>query len=57
VNVWCPADAVAIGRPLRGDWGDRLTEVITNNPKDRVHSIDEDLADRRVADAIGAALR
>ena len=33
VNVWCPADAVAIGRPLRGDWGDRLTEVITNNPK------------------------
>jgi endonuclease G len=57
VNVWCPADAVAIGRPLRGDWGDRLTEVITNNPKDRVHSIEEDLADRRVADAIGAALR
>jgi endonuclease G len=57
VNVWCPADAVAIGCPLRDDWGDRLTEVITNNPKDRAHSIEEYLADRRVADAIGAALR
>jgi len=57
VNVWCPADAVAIGCPPRDDWGDRLTEVITNNPKDRAHSIAEDLADRRVADAISAALR
>ena len=57
LNAWCPADAVAIGCPLRDDWGDRLTEVITNNPKDRAHSIEEYLADRRVADAIGASLR
>jgi endonuclease G len=57
LNTWCPADAVAIGCPLRDDWGDRLTEVITNNPKDRAHSIEEYLADRRVADAIGASLR
>jgi endonuclease G len=57
LNAWCPADAVAIGCPLRDDWGDRVTEVITNNPKDRAHSIEEYLADRRVADAIGATLR
>jgi len=57
LNAWCPADAVAIGCPLRDDWGGRLTEVITNNPKDRAHSIEEYLADRRVADAIGATLR
>jgi endonuclease G, mitochondrial len=57
LNAWCPADAVAIGCPLRDDWGDRLTEVITNNPKDRAHSIEEYLADRRVANAIGGTLR
>ena len=56
LNAWCPADAVAIGCPLRDDWGDRLTEVVTNNPKDRAHSIEEYLADRRVADAIGTTL-
>jgi endonuclease G, mitochondrial len=56
LNAWCPADAVAIGCPLRDDWGDRLTEVITDNPKDRAHSIEEYLADGRVAAAIGAAL-
>ena len=49
LNAWCPADAVAIGCPLRDDWGDRLTEVITDNPKDRAHSIEEYLADGRVA--------
>jgi hypothetical protein len=42
---------------LHHSGGGRLTEVITNNPKDRAHSIEEYLADRRVADAIGAALR
>jgi hypothetical protein len=57
LNAWCPADAVAIGCPLRDDWGDRLTEVTTNNPRDRAHSIEEYLADRRVADAIGGTLR
>ena len=56
LNAWCPADAVAIGCPLRDDWGDRLTEVITDNPKDRAHSIEEYLADGRVAAAIGTAL-
>ena len=56
LNAWCPADAVAIGCPLRDDWGDRLSEVITNNPKDRAHSIEEYLADGRVAAAIGATL-
>jgi V8-like Glu-specific endopeptidase len=56
LNAWSPADAVAIGCPLRDDWGDRLTEVITDNPKDRAHSIEEYLADGRVAAAIGAAL-
>jgi endonuclease G, mitochondrial len=56
LNAWCPADAVAIGCPLRDDWGDRLSEVITNNPKDRAHSIEEYLADGRVAAAVGAAL-
>ena len=56
LNAWCPADAVAIGCPLRDDWGDRLTEVITDNPKDRAHSIEEYLADGRVAAAIGTVL-
>ena len=56
LNAWCPADAVAIGCPLRDDWGDRLSEVVTNNPKDRAHSIEEYLADSRVAAAVGAAL-
>jgi len=45
-----------LGCPLRDDWGDRLTEVITDNPKDRAHSIEEYLADGRVAAAIGTAL-
>jgi hypothetical protein len=56
LNAWCPADAVAIGCPLRDDWGDRLSEVITSNPKDRAHSIEEYLADGRVAAAVGTAL-
>jgi endonuclease G, mitochondrial len=56
LNAWCPADAVAIGCPLRDDWGDRLTEVITDNPKDRAHSIEEYLADGRVAAVIGTGL-
>jgi endonuclease G, mitochondrial len=56
LNAWCPADAVAIGCPLHTRWGDGLTEVITNNPKERAHSIEEYLADPRVAAPIGAAL-
>ena len=56
LNAWCPADAVAIGCPLRDHWGDRLTEVVTDNPKERAHSIEEYLGDGRVAGAVGAAL-
>jgi hypothetical protein len=37
-------------------WGDGLTEVVTNNPKDRAHDITEYLGDPAVAAAIGAAL-
>jgi hypothetical protein len=57
VNVWCPADAVAIGCPLWDDWGDRLTEVITNNPRTAPIASRRIWPTRRVADAIGAALR
>jgi len=35
LNAWCPADAVAIGCPLRDDWGEQLTEVVTDSPKER----------------------
>lgn len=56
VNVWTPADPVAIGCPLADDWGRPLTEVVTDNPVDRAHAIDEYLADVRVARAIGTAL-
>lgn len=56
VNVWSPADPVAIGCPLADDWGRPLVEVITDNPTNRAHAIDEYLADVRVAGAIGAAL-
>lgn len=56
VNVWSPADPVAIGCPLADDWGRPLVEVITDNPTNRAHAIDEYLADVRVASAIGAAL-
>ncbi|HSJ43891.1 MAG TPA: serine protease [Euzebyales bacterium] len=56
VNVWSPADPVAIGCPLTDDWGRPLVEVITDNATNRAHAIDEYLADVRVARAIGAAL-
>jgi endonuclease G, mitochondrial len=57
LNAWCSADAVAIGCPLANHWGPRVTEVATDNPKDRAHDIEEYLADGRVARAIGTALR
>lgn len=56
LNVWSPADPIAIGCPLVDDWGTPLNEVITDNPTERAHAIDEYLADVRVAEAIGSAL-
>lgn len=49
LNAWCAPDAVAIGCPLRDDWGSGVREVVTNNHKDRAHDIAEYLADPRVA--------
>ncbi|MGC5020786.1 trypsin-like serine peptidase [Micromonospora sp. DT47] len=59
VNAWCPADAVAIGCPLQGAWGSDVLDVVTDNAKDRAHSIAEYLSDARVARAVadGAAVR
>jgi endonuclease G len=56
VNVWCPADPIAIGCPLREDWGDDVSEIITDNPSGRAHDITEYLADPRVARRIGSEL-
>lgn len=52
VNAWCAADAVAIGCPLRGRWGTDVVDVVTDNAKDRAHSIAEYLSDPRVASAV-----
>jgi pimeloyl-ACP methyl ester carboxylesterase len=49
LNAWCAPDAVAIGCPLRDDWGSAVREVMTNNHNDRAHDIAEYLADPRVA--------
>jgi endonuclease G, mitochondrial len=56
LNAWCAPDPVAIGCPLGDSWGPGIAEVITNNPKDRAHSIAEYLADARVARRIGSVL-
>jgi endonuclease G, mitochondrial len=57
LNAWCAADAVAIGCPLSQSWGRDITEVLTNNAKDRAHDIAEYLADARVARAVALGLR
>jgi endonuclease G len=66
LNAWCAADAVAIGCPLSQTWqalagpigqGRGITEVLTNNAKDRAHDIVEYLADARVARAVALGLR
>lgn len=57
VNAWCPADAVSIGCPLRPTWGRDVEEIVTDNPKDRAHDIQEYLEDARLARAIGATLK
>ncbi|SCL29440.1 V8-like Glu-specific endopeptidase [Micromonospora rhizosphaerae] len=54
VNAWCAADAVAIGCPLQGAWGADVVDVVTDNAKDRAHSIAEYLSDPRVARAVVA---
>lgn len=56
LNAWCPADAVAIGCPLIPTWGRDLTEMLTDNDRDRAHSIEEYLGDPAVARSINAAL-
>jgi V8-like Glu-specific endopeptidase len=57
VNAWCAADAVAIGCPLSQVWGPDLSEVITDNAKDRAHDMAEYLADAQVARAVEHGLR
>jgi endonuclease G len=56
VNAWSPADAVAVGCPLSGDWP-QAADVITANAEGRAHDIAEYLSDAQVAQAIGTALR
>ncbi|WP_328869347.1 trypsin-like serine peptidase [Streptomyces sp. NBC_00287] len=57
LNAWCPADAVAIGCPLRDSrWG-RVDQPEVANGKDRAHNIAEYLAHASVAGPIGRALR
>lgn len=55
INIWYPADPVAIGCPLKDTWGP-LTEFPVENSRDRAHSIEEYLTDPRVAAGIGRAL-
>ncbi|CCK32314.1 V8-like protein Glu-specific endopeptidase-like protein [Streptomyces davaonensis JCM 4913] len=56
VNAWCPADAVAIGCPLRDRrWGG-IDQPEVVNGKDRAHNIAEYLGHATVAGPIGRAL-
>jgi endonuclease G, mitochondrial len=56
VNAFCAPDPVAIGCPLADTWAGQIEEVVTNNPKERAHSIEEYLADARVARRISESL-
>lgn len=56
VNVWCAADAVAIGCPLADSWGSEVVEIVTTNARDRAHDIAEYLGFPDVARQVGAAL-
>jgi endonuclease G, mitochondrial len=49
LNVWCPADPVTIGCPLRDDWKGQLDEVAVNNPKEQAHAISEYMAHPAIA--------
>ncbi|MEV5884847.1 serine protease [Streptomyces sp. NPDC052020] len=57
LNVWCPADPVAIGCPLGDDWADGLTDLTVVNPHDRVHKINEYLSHAEVATSIAGSLQ
>ncbi|MBC2900328.1 S1 family peptidase [Streptomyces cupreus] len=57
LNAWSPADAVAIGCPLRDRrWGS-VDQPDVMNGKDRAHNIAEYLGHANVAGPIGRALR
>ncbi|MEU0201804.1 MULTISPECIES: serine protease [unclassified Streptomyces] len=56
VNVWCPTDTVAIGCPLADErWG-KLDQLAVANGRGRAHDIDEYLAHKKAAEAIGSVL-
>jgi pimeloyl-ACP methyl ester carboxylesterase len=56
VNAFCAPDPVAIGCPLADDWPGQIEEFVTSNPKERAHSMEEYLADARVARRISESL-
>jgi endonuclease G len=56
VNAFCAPDPVAIGCPLADDWAGQIEEVVTKNPRERAHNMEEYLADARVARRISQAL-
>jgi endonuclease G len=56
VNVFCPPDPVAIGCPVCNSWAGQVEEIVTANPKERAHAIEEYLADARVARSVSAAV-
>jgi len=56
VNVFCPPDPVAIGCPLGDTWTGQLAEIVTDNPKERAHSIEEYLSHPGVARSISELL-
>lgn len=56
LNVWCAADPVAIGCPLRDDWRGQLDEVVVDNPTESAHSIREYMSHAHVARSVVAAL-
>jgi V8-like Glu-specific endopeptidase len=56
INVWSPADPVAIGCPLGGDWNGPLEEPAVDNPLERAHLIEEYLAHPAIAQAVREAL-
>ncbi|MFC9843394.1 trypsin-like serine peptidase [Streptomyces sp. NPDC127595] len=55
-NVWCPADPVTIGCPLRPRWGGDLHESVVTNPREQAHAIHEYLAHPDVARAVTRGL-
>ncbi|MFI6334961.1 trypsin-like peptidase domain-containing protein [Streptomyces sp. NPDC050535] len=55
-NVWCPADPVTIGCPLRPRWGGDLHESVVTNPREQAHSVHEYLAHPDVARAVARGL-